>query len=640
MQKRAFLETLIYLRKHRAQCMRILLTILFLCHLATLKASSSDTLHLSSPGRQLNAHIFLTGNRLMYTVSTRATTIILPSATGLTINAKELGSNVRSFHLQKQSSVTERFSTRLNQSEAASVSITYQLLIRDDAGTYEMDFRLFDEGCAFRYRLRQSQGILTSEHTQFALPATSAVWYFERNSDWKLKSYAGLWQQAPVEKLPTVSSQGPVQGKPLVAEVPSGGYAVITEAALYNYSGMRLKAIGSNTVQVNFTEGAKGFAIPDDLVSPWRVILYNNDLNALVNNTVIESLNPAPDSVLYAETDYIRAGKSVWSWITRKANYLQPEEERSLIDAAASLRFEFTMIDEGWEINWKDKWSELKALADYAAGKHMGVWVWKHSRDLRDTAYRNRFLDSLQRAGAVGIKTDFMNSEAKDLIDFETGLLKAAARRRLMVNFHGCHAPTGESRTYPNEMTREGVRGMELNIMNEPIPAWHNAALPFTRFLCGHGDYTPGFFTNRAKTTLAHQLALFYLFNSPFQCMSEDPRVLFSNDTLAPLIPFLQTLPATWDQTVVLPGSSIGKVAAFARRKGKDWYVAVINGGEAPVRFDMDHSFLKRRKNYRVTALLDTENGLLQSPVSRAKKGRRSTYTLLPAGGLVLKLKS
>ena len=134
-------------------------------------------------------------------------------------------------------------------------------------------------------------------------------------------------------------------------------------------------------------------------------------------------------------------------------------------------------------------------------------------------------LDSCARAGVAGIKIDFMNSEAKDLIDFETGFLAATARRKLMVNFHGCQAPTGESITYPNEMTREGIRGMELNIMKEPIPAWHNAALPFTRFYVAMEIIRRDFF-RKGNTTYTHQLALLYLFNSPFQSIAENPVTL------------------------------------------------------------------------------------------------------------------
>ncbi len=116
---------------------------------------------------------------------------------------------------------------------------------------------------------------------------------------------------------------------------------------------------------------------------------------------------------------------AVWSWIARNEHYLEPAEEKQFIDAASALHFEYTLIDDGWETKWTDKWQQLQELCNYARKKHVGVWVWKHSKDMLDTLQRNLFLDSVRMAGAVGIKTDFMNSEAKPLINFEIGLLKS-----------------------------------------------------------------------------------------------------------------------------------------------------------------------------------------------------------------------
>ena len=507
-------------------------------------------------------------------------------------------------------------------------------------GTYEIDslleVRLFKDGCAFRYKIPGAGSVtVQKELTSFVIPAASRVWFFERNSDWKLKSYAGWWMHTSIDSLPVISPGGPIQGKPLVIQLKDKSYMVITEAALYNYSGMRLEAIGNRTVQVNFTE--KRFDVQGGQFTPWRVILHADDLNGLVNNGVIAALNPAPDKVLFKDVSYIQPGKAVWSWITRKENYMQPSEEKRFIDAAAKLQFNYTLLDDGWETAWPDKWGQLRDICTYAAARKVKVWIWKDSKWLRDAALRDAFLDSVALFGAVGVKTDFMNSEAKELVDFEIGFLKACAARKLMVNFHGCHAPTGESITYPNEMTREGIRGMELNIMKEPIPAWHNAALPFTRFLVGHGDYTPGFFTNKGATTYTHQLALMYLFNSPFQCMAENPVTIVNDPLYAPVIPLLQTLPVTWDETRVLPGSEIGELAAFARRKGKVWYVAVINGTAQAKEFVLKADFLRRGQQYKAMVISDGENGFVLKKEVISNTGVKK-FMLPATGGIVLKI--
>ncbi|NII27366.1 glycoside hydrolase family 97 protein [Pseudoflavitalea sp. X16] len=618
--------------------MRLLLTILSLFYCLTGQAA--DALLLKSPHKQLQATVFLEKGNVLYRVNAGQATLIEPSLLGIQLDNRSVGTGVSSLTIARQYTIKEKQASRLNSQEAINHCTVYLIALQGENLSDTIEFRLYDNGCAFRYKPagdhhRQVQ----EELTAFRLPANSTVWYFERNSEWKLKSYAGLWQHTTVEKLPTVSSQGPIQGKPLVVELPTKKYIVLTEAALYDYSGMRLKAIGNNTLQVNCTEGKAGFAVNGKLCTPWRVISYANNLQELVNNKIIENLNPAPDDTLFAQTDYIKPGKSVWSWITRNEHYMEPAEERKFIDAAAALQFEYTLLDEGWETKWPDKWKQLQELCAYAAQKKVRVWVWKHSKDIRDTLQRNHFLDSVRLAGAAGIKTDFMNSEAKDLIDFEIGLLTAAARRQLMVNFHGCQSPAGESKTFPNEMTREGIRGMELNIMKEPIPAWHNAALPFTRLLCGHGDYTPGFFSNKANTTFTHQLALLYLFNSPFQCIAENPVTLLNDPVYKVVLPLLRTLPVTWDETIVLPGSKIGALAAFARRAGKDWYIAVINGTGQTTGFTVKPSFLK--KQYKATVVTDAggDTGFVTT-VLKMDNGHDQHFDLQPNGGLVIQIKS
>lgn len=620
--------------------MRIVLTICFL--FSGYLLSAADTLLLQSPHKKVQASLYLQQGKIMYRLSAGSNELLGSSSLGLQMDNRVLGTGANDIAIARRYIINETTPSRINNQIATNHCAVYIIRVEGKEAVDTIEFRLFDNGCAFRYIPAGSNPMqVKGELTSFTIPATSTVWYFERNSDWKLKSYAGLWQHTQVDRLPVVSSQGPIQGKPLVIELPVKKYIVLTEAALNNYSGMRLKAIGNNTVQVNFTEGPSGFEVKDKLQTPWRVVLYANNLQELVNNQVIENLNPVPDASLFAETSYIQPGKSVWSWITRNDQYMEPAEERKFIDAASALQFQYTMIDEGWETKWNNKWQQLQELCAYAAQKKVKVWVWKHSKDIRDTVQRNNFLDSVRIAGGAGIKTDFMNSEASDLIAFEIGLLKAAAKRKLMVNFHGCQAPTGESKTWPNEMTREGIRGMELNIMKEPIPAWHNAALPFTRLLCGHGDYTPGFFSNKANTTYTHQLALLYLFNSPFQCIAENPVTLLTNPLYKPILPLLKTLPVTWDETIVLPGSKIGTLAAFARRKGKDWYVAVINGTDSARAFTLQASFLAKQKKYKAYIVSDApQDAGFETREQNIYNKYNQQFNLPAAGGMVIQIKS
>jgi alpha-glucosidase len=603
---------------------------------------AKESFSMKSPNCAINATLYTEKGQLKYFVQAKKIRLIEPSTLGIHIDDNILGQAVSNIKLISKNSISEKYPLRAKHSEAWNNCTIYSFEITEGTLKYNIEFKLFDDGCAFRYLLElgKKSSHIHAELTTFTLSPKTKVWYFERNSVWKLRSYAGLWQSTTIDSLSTISSQGPIQGKPLIIELDNMCYVMLTEAALYNYSGMRFKAIGNRQLNVNFTEEKEGFTVDGNVISPWRVIGYAKDLNALVNTDIITNLNPAPDCELYHDTKYIKPGKAVWSWITQHKNkdYMMLDSEKKFIDYAHTLGFEYTMIDEGWESKWLDKWVQLQDLCKYGADRNVGVWVWKHSKDIRIPTVRDAFLDSVRAAGAVGVKTDFMNSEAKELIDFEIGFLKACAERELMVNFHGCHTSTGESRTYPNELTREGVRGMELNIMNEPIPASHNAALPFTRFVTGHGDYTPGLFSNKGNTTYAQQLAMFYLLDSPFQCLADNPENIFE-PKLSGIVELLKELPVTWDETIVLPGSKIGVLAAMARRKGDVWYIAVINGTNTKCNYDLAFPFLKNGIKYSASFISDKTDESLQEQTTLLDRNFKSVNVILPAGGLLIAIK-
>ena len=537
----------------------------------------------------------LEDKQLGYTVKKDGEAIVDTSLLGIVVNDKKLGTNSKIIPL-KNNKVVSMYSLNGIKSKAEYNAEQYVYELEEANGfKWQLHFQISDEGVAYRYKVPgQGTQKITGELTSFQLPAKTKVWYFERDSDWKLKSHAGEWRSADISKMSTVSKMGPVQGLTLTCELPKGGYMLLAEAALYNYSGLRLEAIGNNSFQANFTEGNVGFEVEGDVLSPWRCILLADDLNDLVNNTMVPSLNPAPDEKIFNDMSWIKPGKSVWHWWSGK--YVDFEEEKDMIDDAVTLNFEYSMVDDGWEA-WENKWVKITKLANYAKTKGKEIFVWKHSNEINfpenDYAIMGNFLDSVMQAGAVGVKVDFMNGQTKSIIDFDEALLRKAAERQLMVNFHGCQQSSGEYRTYPNEVTREGIRGLEVNHMKEgPLPASHNAALPFTRYVTGHGDYTPIGFTEPGETTWAHQLGTLVAFYSPFNCIAENTQFLLNTESIQPALDFIKEVPSVWDETYVLPQSKIGELAAIARRKNDDWYIGVLSSGEQK-ELIIDCDFLK-----------------------------------------------
>jgi alpha-glucosidase len=455
-----------------------------------------------------------------------------------------------------------------------------------NAAPFKIEARAYDDGFAWRILLPDSGSTLQvlEETSTWILPQGEA-WFGERNNDWKLKSYAGELRHAPIDNLPSVSEQGPMQTAPLVVELPhSEGFELVTEANLANYSGMRLRAIGDRKLQVNFTEGTKGFAIVGAVTTPWRVTMLCRDLDCLVNNTLTENLSPPPDAKLFHDTSYIHEGRLVWRYMSRETG--TPSQEAEFVDFAAALGYEYTLVDDGWK-TWETPWSSMKELVRYSRSKRVGVFAWKDSNEISDPtgdfAKARDFLDQAVDAGLAGVKIDFINGESKEQIDFERRVHTLGAERRLMIDFHGLQKPTGEERTFPNGMSREAVRGIELNRMAEgPLPPSHNAALPFTRFAVGPADYTPVNLQWPGATTWSHQLATAILLSSPWLVIAEDPEFLLKNPDAAPALEVFKELPTSWDETIVLNNSQIGGLVGMARRKGSVWFMAIINGSLIP----------------------------------------------------------
>jgi alpha-glucosidase len=538
--------------------------------------------------------------------------------------------------------------------------VLYQFLSKKSPISVEV--AILNNAVAFRYTSNIGKGLtMKSEASSFKIPENANVYYFERKNTWKLKSYAGTWEKCLLKDLPTISGSNSIQGKPLIFELQNGKYALATEANLQNYSGLRWDCATPNWIKADFTEASDGFYLSAALCTPWRVIFVAENLTELVNQEVIKQLSPKPDALFYANTDYIIPGKSVWRWFSRGTG--TPEQEREFIDYASELKFRYSVIDEGY-VKWESYWKKLKELADYGNTKGVKLFLWNHSNTISDPAddyvSMRKWLDKVKRAGMAGIKVDFMNSESKFFIDFELKLLKECAIRKLMLNFHGCQSPSGESYTYPNEITREGIRGLELNKMSEgPIPSYHNVLLPFTRLAVGHGDYTPLSFVNPGNTTFAHQLATLVAFNSPLQVVAEDPEVLLHNSLITPALDFIKAVPTVWDKTIVLPQTELGKTAVVVRKSGNEWFIYALNGTDLQRTITINiANFVPDNSQFETTIYADDLSAekvkiegfdhrptpLQQQPVIPFKKEISKTkqneiLVLAPNGGAVLWIK-
>ena len=433
------------------------------------------------------------------------------------------------------------------------------------------------------------------------------------------------------------------------------------------------------------------------ITTPWRVILIAPDLNTLVNSDILTSLNPPPDENLFPlgqQTDWIIPGRAVWNYLDGGRD-TSPQGAKEFAQLGALLGFKHNVI-EGYWTRWSD--DELRDVCTYSAARNIHVWLWLTSDpmrevprnltttttrpaaprpanipetpggpglepwpnkptltpaasasvgqparnatpnpkfNLRDCDTRRALFSHLHDLGVSGLKIDFIDTEAQEAEDFYQDTLKDAAQFHLMVNFHGSAKPTGEQRTFPNELTREAIFGMEHRTFPQNTSAAQlHTILPFTRFLAGSADYTPVLLgPRRYNTTWSHQLATAIVFTSALQTFAAHPGNLLQLPPLAQDI--IRTLPAVWDQTVVLPQSEIGQCAAYARRSGTTWYLAVLNG-ESPRDLHINLNFLAEGQ-YKADTLNDVPNNNAALTPDQKSLSRADSLSLhlSTGGGLV-----
>jgi alpha-glucosidase len=499
-----------------------------------------------------------------------------------------LPGNVEEYEVDETYSTRGVHSRAVNRAHGARLHLQYDLK-RARAGQPPMlEVRVANDGVAFRFIVSgEDKPGVPDESTTFKIPAGSTVWSHELRGHYEA--------QHDKQDIATIAA-GRWAAPPVTFKLPGGaGYASITEAALVNYSGMALQADGERgltlrlahthpasypfTLRYGEAEGKRltqPAAVTGTITTPWRVILIGADLNALVNSDLVANLCPPPDPRLFPQgivTDWCKPGRAVWEYLDGRKSTLEESRQFSLM--AGTLGFEYNVLEGFWS-RFSD--AQLRGLVQESKEHGVGLWLWRHSKELRDPEARRAFFQKCQDLGIAGVKLDFFDHEAKEVIDLYQTLLKECAEHHLMVNFHGSNKPTGEMRTWPNELTREAVRGMESKAVKER--ARHDATLPFTRLLAGHADYTPVHFgERRADTTHAHQIASAAILTSPLLTYAASPRTLLDQPELA--IRLIKSVPATWDETIVLRPSEIGELAVFARRSGATWFLAVMNGPEA-----------------------------------------------------------
>ena len=485
---------------------------------------------------------------------------------------------------------------------------------RVDFGDWALVLVARNDGVAWRFETKYDGEVtVTAENTNARFPKDTVLCYGQVGG-----FESGFERPATIGPVESVKPGHPqIVMTPFTASVPGAGVVSITESNLLDYPGLnfyrkdgetdmlrswqagvpsetspgrRLIRVKSRHPYLAKTSGTRAY--------PWRVFVLGDTPSDLVSADTVYAL---AEPCRLADTSWIKPGLVQWDWwhgfkitdvpgLKSGCNY---ETYRAYIDYAAANGIPYIIMDEGWsehlDLDKPRAEANPEGVINYGKEKGVGVILWAAWSPLVKAEDRARIFDRYAAMGAKGFKIDFMERDDQDLERFLENTAADAAKRKLVVMYHGIHKPTGLCRTFPNVLNYEGVYGLEQghSIGGRHVVVENDVTIPYTRMVAGAMDYTPGAMRNRAHDapdfqkgkdapscygTRCHQLALFPILEAPVQMLCDSPT---QYRTAGECFAFLSKVPTVWDETVGVAGE-IGAFASVARRKGRDWWLGAI----------------------------------------------------------------
>jgi alpha-glucosidase len=555
---------------------------------------------------------------------------------------------------------------------------------------FTLRIRVFDDGLGFRYEFPEQPGLgefaLTDELTEFAMADNARAWWIP--SSWPRKDRSEeLFSSGPVSTLDSVQT-------PLTMELRDGHtFMVIHEANLVDYARMFLAGprMEGRTLRAALAPMADGIKVRGrtPFVTPWRTIQIADRVTDLAPSLLGLNLNP-PNAL--ASTDWIHPMKyvGIWwgmhigamTWSSGPKHGATTANVKRYIDFAAANGFGGVLV-EGWNVGWDGDWIanrnafsftqaypdyDLAEVARYAKSKGVrlivhnetsgGIQNYERQMDSAFALYHSLGLDAIKSGYVTDLTSEGHSHYSQFMVQHYRRVIEAAARDGIMLDVHEPMHDTGERRTFPNMMSREGARGQEYNAWSGDggNPPEHETILFFTRLLDGPMDFTPGIFDlferssgharrpeePRVRTTLAKQLALYVVIYSPLQMAADLPE----NYANQPAFQFIRDVAVDWDTTRVIAGK-IGDYVVVARRErgGQSWFLGAITD-EEPRTFDVLLSFLTPGRRYVAEIYADGPNAnWLDNPLPVTITRRPVTsltrlhLVLAPGGGQAIRIR-
>lgn len=620
--------------------MRILNSIVFCFVSVVLAYAGSAKQVFHSPDNSVGLSVYTVNGQLKYEVTYKGKPVILESSLGID-GWKE------NMEIERIDSVSVNQDWHPIYGERSVVNdcykgYTYTLKRKGHGDRLALIVRIYNSGVGFRYKyLHGSYLRITEEFTTFTVPENTYCWF-------------APFAQAEHKRMLVKDWPGEAE-RPLTLQLGNGLYASLAEAEMVDYSRTKfvVRKGESNVIRCKMYDAVEDIA---PFETPWRVVMVAESPKDLINNNdLILNLNK-PCQI--EDTSWIKPGRII------RTVSLTTDGAKKVVDFAVKRGLNYIHFDSGWYGSEISKESDprksdvdpqrcpvndldMPEVVRYAKSKGVGVWVYVNQRAL--SAYLDEILPLYESWGIAGIKFGFVHVGSFRWTTWLHDAVKKCAKHHLMVDIHDEYRPTGFSRTYPNLLTQEGVRG------NEEFPdGVNNTTLPFTRFLCGAADATVCYYHRKELkpglekglnarsllNTACHQMALSVINYSPLQ-------LLYWYDTPEdvkdePELFFFDNLPTTWDDSKTLDGA-IGEYITMARRKDNVWYVGCLTNNDAR-KLNVSLDFLEEGKKYELTMFTDGgEKVKTRTHVAiDTKKVAAKTnlkLSLLPRGGVAMIIK-
>ncbi len=612
----------------------------------------AGVLALDSPDKNITISVDIAEN-IRYAVAWRGQEVIRPSEISLLLDReRHLGDQPR---LQKsRRAAIDRMLEPVVRQKSARIRDHYNEMVLDFKGGYSLIFRAYDNGVAWRWVTRLPGRVkVLYEQAVFDFAADHTLYFGEEPSFYSHQERHYL----PVRLKEVTSARQAVA--PVLIDGGEGPRVLISEADLCDYPGLWFT--GSDQRPTSLVGRFPHFCLTDTVTSdrdvkpltrapwiaetagtrsyPWRLLVIAGRDADIVSNSLVYQLSQ-PEKI--ADPSWIKPGKVAWDWWNALNIYgvdfkagLNTATYKHYIDFAAEYGIEYVILDEGWyqlgdvlSVHPEIKMDELLA---HARERNVGIILWVTWKSLLDKL--EPALDRFAQWGVKGIKVDFMQRDDQWMVTYYWRIAEEAARRHLLVDFHGAYKPAGLERAWPNVLTREGVKGLENVKWSREVTPEHDVTLAFTRMAVGPMDYTPGAMVNAtpdqfqpvfempmSMSTRCHQMAMYVVYESPLQMLADSPSRYRREEECTR---FIAGVPAVWDESLVLE-ARIADYLLLARRSGGIWYAGAMTDGTGR-ELVLDLSFLPVG-SYTMTLFSDGPNA------GRAAMDYTSTTRLVTAG--------